>query len=60
MIWQAVDVAALWVGRVVLGLMVLTVATILMGMFAIGFQVVRKGWQDARKAIKKAKTKKDK
>jgi len=55
MIWQVVDVVALWVGRAVLGLMVLTVATILVGMFAIGFQVVRKGARDAWRAIKVAR-----
>jgi len=50
-----IDVAALWVGRVVLGLMALTVALVIVGIFTIGFQVVSKGARDAWKAIKVAR-----
>ena len=51
-----IDVAALWVGRVVLGLAALTVALTIVGMFSIGFQVVRKGARDAWETTRKAKT----
>jgi len=50
-----IDVAALWVGRVVLGLMALTVALTVIGCFAIGFQVISRGMRDAWRAARKGK-----
>ena len=43
---------ALLVGRIVLVLVVLTVAAIIIGVFVIGCQVVWKGAGDAKRAIK--------
>jgi len=48
-----IDVVALWVGRVVLGLAGLTVVTVVVGCLVIGFQVTRKtistAWASSRK-----------
>ena len=48
-----IDVVALWVGRVVLGLVGLALVTIVVGCLIIGFQVSRKtistAWASSRK-----------
>ena len=48
-----IDIVALWVGRVVLGLIGLTLVTIILGCLVIGFQVSRKtistAWASSRK-----------
>jgi len=48
-----IDVVALWVGRIVLGLAALTVVTVIVGCLVIGFQVSRKtistAWASSRK-----------
>ncbi len=53
-----IDVVALWIGRIVLGLMALTVALGIIGIFVVGFQVViggaKSAWKDI-KATRKAK-----
>jgi len=46
---------ALFIGRAMLVLVALTIVAIIIGVFAIGFQVVWKGASDAKKAIKKGK-----
>ena len=50
-----IDIVALWVGRVVLGLMALVVALIVIGVFIVGVQVVFGGMSRAWKEIKAAR-----
>jgi len=48
-----IDIVALWVGRIVLGLVGLALVTIVVGCLVIGFQVSRKtistAWASSRK-----------
>ena len=50
-----IDVVALWVGRIVLGLAALTVVLTVLGMFAVGFRVITKAMKDAWKESRRGK-----
>jgi len=59
MFWQVVDVGALWVGRIVLGLVALTTLAVLVSCLAVGFQVIRKTWAASRAKTRAALRKKN-